>query len=362
MIVLLVGLLFISTPLYISPAGYHWTPYLLEDSSTHNETLTEVSPVFRYNVTPVSSMVRISSLHTNDTPVTLLVRGSSQAHFNATNITFLEGYPVEVERVESDLWVEVVRQGSDANITITVYYQTGQTAFPPPIVPAPVFNFTPILGWVLSAYAFLRLVLTTTRPGFPRRVMVGLAIAFVLVLVGSNCCYPIIRGQLQHDFDPVSTLVTLPDEEHSFLLNATHPSSSLNLSSLFSGDGTVVKYKVHTIISDNYPVTLAISDGDEFTLVLEEECQNNDWWFPIPATSEQSVQFGFDRVDSDAEVTLRVGITYWTLLPREDITLPADLCAIGIVVSVFGLGVTVMVDRYSSSGSSSPKDRPPSIE
>ncbi len=151
--------------------------------------------------------------------------------------------------------------------------------------------------------------------------------------------------------------MTLPDEEFSFLLNETHPSSSLNLSSLFSGDGTVLKYKVHTIISDNYPIKLAISNDDEFTLVLEEECQNSDWWFPISVTSKQSVLFNFHRVDGDAEVILRVGITYSTLLPREDITLPADLCAIGIAVMAFGLGLTVMVDRYSSSESSSSRDR-----
>jgi len=362
MILLLVGFLFISTPLYIYYyPGFDWGGRRIGVPSTHSDILTEESPLFRFNVTPASLSVEISSLHSNDTPVTLLVRGQTQVQFNATNITSLEGCPIEVERVESDLWVEVMRQGLDANITITVVCLSAYTITITATAP-PALNPTPVFGWALSAYAFVQLVFISTRSRFRHIVKLGLAIAFVLILLGTSCCYPLVRGQVQHDFDPVYTLVTLPDEEFSLLLNETHPSSSLNLSSLFSGDGTVVKYKVHTIISSNYPVELAISNDDGFTCVLEEESQNNDWWLPISATSNQSIVFSFDRVDSDAEVTLRVAITYRTLLPREDITLPADLCAIGIVVIVFGLGLTVMADRYSSSGSGSSKDRPPDIE
>ena len=360
MILLLVGLLFISTPLYISSTGYHWTNNYSEVYSTHNKTLTEESPVFRYNVTSASSMVGISSLHSNNTPVTLVVRGPAHVQFNVTNVTSLEGCHIVVGTGVSDSWVEVMRQGLDANITITVFYETIITATTAPLPPA--FNPTAVWGWILSVYALLLLVFTTARSRVPHRVRFGLVIAFVLVLVGTSCCYPLVRGNIQHDFDPVYTLVNPPDEQFSFPLNETHPSSSLNLSSLLSGDGIVVKCHVHSITSSSYPIILAVSNEDSFTLVLEEECQDGGWWFSIPVTTNPSMLFNFTRANSDAEVALRVGITYRTLLPRQDITLPADLCAIGIVVMVLGVGVTVMVDRYSSSGSGSSKDRPPDIE
>ena len=97
MILLLVGFLLISVPLYTHYPSFGG-PVRVGSSSTHSRILTEESPVFRFNVTPPSPSVEISSLHSNDTPVALLVRGSTNVLLNATNITSLEGYPVEVAK------------------------------------------------------------------------------------------------------------------------------------------------------------------------------------------------------------------------------------------------------------------------
>jgi len=252
--------------------------------------------------------------------------------------------PLQVARVEADLWVEVIRQESDANITIAIVFQTGATAPPPPSVPPPSFNLAPIIGAVLVVLALGMLFRTTSRFNYYRTVRIILITAILLLCIGTSLCYPLLKGQAQGDFIPVHTAVTLPDENFSYILNETTPLSSLELSSLYPEEGIATNYRVHSISSDSYPVTLRISADNESELILEEESHNSNWWLTIFADLTNSTIISFERVDSDAIVNLSVRRNCLVLQAREDVTLPAFYFNLGIVLILLGLAFAVGVD------------------
>jgi hypothetical protein len=359
-IVLLAGC-FLVTSYHLAPI-YHWTTYPIELLETQNKTLSQGSPVYQFNVTMSSPVVTITSLHTNNTPVTLVVRGPTQVQFNATNITSLTMVPLKVARVETDLWVEVIRQESDANITITIVFQTGDTALPPPSVPPPPSILPPLAGAFLVVFSLGMLFHTTSRFKHHRNERIVLLTAILLLLIGTSLCYPLRKGQIQGDFIPMYTAVTLPDENFSFNLNDTNLWSSLNLSSLYPVDGIVTSYRVHSISSDNYPIALRISGANESELVLAKESRNSNWWLTAFPDPTNSTIISFERVNRSAIVNLSVRRDCLILQPREDITLPTLYFNWGIVSILVCFVFAIRVDLSSKSEKRKSLGAPPAIE
>ncbi|NHI83562.1 MAG: hypothetical protein EAX81_04610 [Candidatus Thorarchaeota archaeon] len=342
--ILLVGLsLFMSFFMSIhhySPLGYH--PWFTE---TKDGILSEELSIYSTEIPSSCSAVVIDSLQTNGTPVMLVIRGS-QAQFNATNITSLTMFPLTVARAEQSLLVEVVRQDSDVNFTITIRYQLGDTTIPYTFIPSPTPILVPSIGVILTVLALGGLRFTVSRFEYSRNERVLLLTAILLLFTGTGLCYPLGRGQAQGDFVPMPTSVTL-DENFSYTLNETSPVFSLDLSSLYPKEGTVTQYEVHSLYSDNYPVILRISSDNESETMLVEAGKDSNWWFTIPFDSANSTTISLERVNVDAITNLSVR-KYCTLLQiREDITLPAICFIIGATVLLVGLVLTVRVDSSS---------------
>ncbi|NHJ12207.1 MAG: hypothetical protein EAX95_00950 [Candidatus Thorarchaeota archaeon] len=340
-VILLVGLFlfmsFFMSIRYYSPLGYH--PWWME---TKKGILSEESPIYAIEIPSSSTAVTIDSLQTNSTPVMLVVRGS-QTQFNATNITSLTMFPITVARAEQGLLVEVIRQESDVNFTIAIHYQLEHITYPYTFAPPPTPILIPSVGTILIVFSLGGLYFPTSRFKYSRHERNLLQTAILLLLIGTGLCYPLGRGQVQGDFVPTATPVTL-DENFSYMLNETSPVSFLDLSSLYPEEGTVTQYEIHSLYSDSYPILLRISCDNESELMFVEEGQNSNWWLTIPVDHANSTAISFERVDADAILSLSVRKYCRLLQIRAEITLPVLCFIIGAAAIMLGLALTLRVD------------------
>ncbi|MFW9957971.1 MAG: hypothetical protein ACFFCT_07870, partial [Candidatus Odinarchaeota archaeon] len=119
--------------LFSYPTSYHFEPSFGPLSqSDFNTTLSEDTPIFRHNATYEVIWMEVGSLHTNDTPVKLSVRGENGILLNVTNVTSVSGFSMIAARGESgDFWLQVERLHADASVNITLRFWA---TIPPPMV------------------------------------------------------------------------------------------------------------------------------------------------------------------------------------------------------------------------------------
>ncbi len=338
-LLLLCGVLVISF-FFIMPS-FHFSGIPMMVTNDRSFTLSEDSPTYTYNI--YAPIIGISSLQTNDTPVHIVVRDQNQVIFNATNIKGISDYYIEIPRsgLESNWWLEIVRQDSDVSVDITIHF------WAIPVVMTPLRPIWAIpLGIGLALYA-LYLMFNTYR-GITSDKMKGAKFLTIvlLLLIGSLFCYPLTKGAIGGDFTPVSTLTSLPDETYQFALNETHPNSSINLSLLYPEEASSVSFNIHSMISSEYPLQLSIIVDNTYNLTLEEESNAGDWWITIPTDANSTSIVSFERIDTDLDIEISVETEHRILVPRQDIAIPAIFGILGVSAIIIGIYFATRIDRY----------------
>ena len=336
----LFGLLVISS-YFIVPGYYYFGPpqKLTEDFSF---TLSEVSPSYVYNVPGAD--FGVSSLQTNNTPVSIVIWHQDQVIFIAIDIQEISDYDIEIPVSSPYVWqVEVVRQGADASVNLTTYNWAIAVAYE---MPAP-FMFSLVTGLVIACYA-LYLMFNSYRDFTSAKYRGAKILALiVLLLIGTLLCYPLANGLLSDDFTPITSYTSLPDIPYQFTLNETHPTSSLNLSLLYPEGESSVSMKVHSMTFSEYPVQLSvITNGDIFNLILEES-SDTSWWLIIPVEINSTSMVIFERVDTDLDIVFSVEPRYRTLSSRKDITIPAILGYLGLSTIIGALFIAFKLEMSS---------------
>ena len=235
--------------------------------------------------------------------------------------------------------LEIVRQDTDASIDLTTYNWAIAVAFDA----TPRFLYFAIPGTGIVLYALYSLFNSYRGRSDQDKGAKFLAIV-VLLLVGTLFCQPLVKGTLAGDFTPRNTLVSLPDETYPFTLNGTHPTSSLNLSTLYQEGKSSVSIKIHSLTSSEYPLHLSIITDSIYNIILEVESNDNDWWITIPLGVNSPSVVSFERIDTDLNGEFSVEIQYQTPLPREDIILPAIFGVFGLIAIIGGLSLAYRLD------------------
>jgi hypothetical protein len=338
-LLLLLGLLVIS--IYFIVPGYYYFGSLQKLPHDHSFILSEESPSYVYNF--YGSDFGISSLQTNDTPVSIIIRHQDQVVFNATNIQEISDYAIEIPVSSPYEWqLEVVRQDADVSIDLITYNWAIAVAY---VMGLP-YLFYAITGMAIAFYA-LYLMLNTYRgiTSDEEKGVKFLAI-LVLLLLGTLFCYPLANGTHGGDFIPRSTLTSLPDEVYQFTLNGTHPTSSLNLSLLYPEGESDVSFKMHSMTSSSYPVQLSVMTNYTHILTLENSSSTGDWWITIPTDANSTSIVSFERIDTDLDIEISVETEYRILVPREDISIPAIFGILGVSAIIIGIYFATRIDRY----------------
>jgi len=337
-LLLLFGLLLISI-FFIMPGYQYWGSHKLPHD--HSFILSEESPSYVYN-NIYGEDFGISSLQTNDTPVSIVIRHQDQVVFNATNIQEISDYAIELQVTSPYEWqLEVVRQDADVSIDLTTYQRATAVAY---VMPASYLSFA-IAGIGIALYT-LYLMFNSYRGNTSdtKKGVKFLAIV-VLLILGTLFCYPLADGTLAGDFTPRSTYASNPDETYHFSLNGTHPASLLNLSLLYPGGELSVSFNIHSMTSNDYPLKLSVITDTTYNLTLEEESNNNDWWISIPFDENSTSVVSFERIDTDLDVEFRVERQIQVIIPREDITIPAIFGILGISAILGGLFIAYSFDK-----------------
>ena len=178
----------------------------------------EETPVFRYNATPGSVWMEIASLQTNNTPVALSVSDESGILLNVTNVTSVSGFSMIVARIQyHDLWLELARLESDANVTITLSFWStvwinGLVFYPLEVV------LIPVLLLAYSLYRLARMALIGISDKSQWKTGRGPASIILLLILGAACITPLTQGNLRSDFIPMPA-PQVSRENHSLTLN-----------------------------------------------------------------------------------------------------------------------------------------------
>ena len=337
-LLLLLGLLAIS--IYFIMPGYHYVGSPQKLHLVHSFILSEESPSYVYNI--YGDDFGISSLLTNDTPVSIVVRHQDQVVFNATNIQEISDYAIEIPISSPYMWqLEVVRQDADVSIDLTTYHRAIAAFY---VMPASYLSFA-IAGIGIALYA-LYLMFNSYRgiTSDEEKAAKYLAIV-VLLLLGTLFCYPLANGIHGGDFTPITTFTSLPDETYQFSLNGTHPTSSLNLSLFYPEGESSVSINIHSMTSSDYPLQLSVITNDTYTLTLENASNAGDWWITIPIDDSSTSIVSFERIDTDLDVEFRIETQYRTLAPREDITIPAIFGILGLSAIIGGLFIAYRIGK-----------------
>lgn len=346
--IFLVGLLLFSSVFLRS--GNYLGPYTYYNATpiTQGATLTEETPALWFNSSYMTAKIVITGLSTNNTPVTLVVGESAQVLYKATNITGMTGFSVDVQiggAVEN--WVGVIRQESDAEVTVQIvryfiYYYT-----PPPAAPPPYINLLVFVGPILCVFAVIRMMQLTSKFEYPQNSGTKIFAVILLCLIGVSSCFSLLNGQVKGDFIPVSTTVILPSDNYSLTINTTNPSALLNMSEFYPEDAIGTSYRIYSLVSDHYPILVTISNGTISELVLESESKYNPWSFTIPRSSSSSIYINIERGSIDTKIALAIERRYQVPLPKMDITFPAIEFALGISMIVIGFVIVFKIDRHS---------------
>jgi len=296
----------------------------------HSFTLSEESPSYVYDFH--GSDFGISSLQTNDTPVSIVIRHQDQVVFNATNIQEISDYYLEIPVDSPYEWqLEVVRQDSDVSVDLTTHQWAIAVA-----MPAKPFYVIPI-GIGIALYALYMMFNTNRGITSDKEKSAKFLAIIVLLLIGSLFCYPLAEGTLGGDFTPRSTLTSLPDEVYQFTLNGTHPTSSLNLSLLYPEGESSVSFDIHSIASSDHPLLLSVITNSTYNITLEEASNTGDLWISIPTEANSTSMVSFERIDADLDIEISVETRYRILAPREAITIPAVFGILGLSAIIGGL-------------------------
>ncbi|TFG26502.1 hypothetical protein EU528_14310 [Candidatus Thorarchaeota archaeon] len=308
----------------------------------HTFTLSEESPTYSFNISLFQ--VGISTLQTNNTPVSIVVRNQHEVIFNVTNIRALSDYYIEITNPGSQngWWLEVVRQDADVTVNLTTHYWIILI----PAVMLPLFPIWAIpVGIGLVIYALYMMFKEYTGITSDNDKDTKFLAIILLLIIGPLFCYPLVRGTIDGDFTPVSTLISVPDETYLFTLNVTHPITTIDLSVLYPEEGSSASFKIHSITSSEYPIQLSVSTDSTYNLTLEQESNNDDWWIIIPSEVNSSTFLGLERVDADSNIEIGVETQYRILIPREDITIPVIFSILGFSGIIVALFIAYGIDR-----------------
>lgn len=335
---LLLGLMSISIFFILPGYSYIGSPQKLP--CEHSFILSEESPFYEYSI--YGSDFGIASLLTNGTPVSIVIRHQDQVVFNATNIQEISDYGIELPLSSPYLWqLEVGRQDADVSVDLTTYHWAIAVAYTMPVQ----FLIFLIVGSGITFSALHLLFKSYSRITSDGKKGMKFLVIVMLLLIGTLLCSPLAKGTLKGDFTPRSTIVSQPDETYRFTLNETHPTSLLNLSTLYPEGELSVSIKLHSLTSSEYPFQLSVITNDTYRLTLEEESNDNTWWIIIPIEVNSTSAVNFERIDADLDVQFTVDIQYLTLTPREDIVLPAIFGVLGLFVIIGGFFIAYRFDN-----------------
>ncbi len=334
----LLGLVLISSS-SIMPTYSYFGPRQQVPSS-HSFVLSEASPTFVYNVSYPD--FGISSLLTNQSPVHIVVWYQDQVIFNVTDVQEITDFDIEFPVSSPYAYrLEVVRQDADASVDLTTFNWAIAAAY----VRNPILqSLTTTVGTIITLYALYLLFKSYRGITSDKARVVRFPAIVLLLLIGTLLCQPLAKGVLAGDFDPVSTVMPLPDETYGFTLNETYPSSSLDLSALYPQGESSVSIKVYSLTSSEYPFQVSISSSTIYSFILEEESDETGWWITIPIADNSSSVVSLERIATDVDGQFSVEVQYRTLASKEDITVPALYGVFGLFAIILGLFLAYRLD------------------
>jgi hypothetical protein len=342
--ILMLGLLFYTFSLPLSTYDYvaRIEPY---PPTSHNAVLSEENPVFRHNISSSFEWIEIVHLSTNSTPVSLHVLDGTGTLLNVTNMTSLSGFSLTVARTGfREFWLEVVRQHSDANISITL---RGWRLVPPPTFDVvAILSPIPLVAVLAFLYSFYKLVRITQYEA--RR---GPATIILLLILGATLIMPLVQSTKSHDFEPTYDLQT--SHEHYLLsLNESQLSSSSSLGELSPEGTSWVLLKAHNFSASNYPFLVRVTDEFEHEIILENVNSSGLWWLSFAESTNRSTLLTFERIDTDIELQFTIEASYRILVEGADPFIPTVLALIGTSLSILAIGLAVRLDWSYSRRSS----------
>jgi hypothetical protein len=327
------------------PTSYHFEPgFGPSSSSDFNATLSEETPIFRYNATYEVIWMEVSSLHTNDTPVRLSILGESGALLNATNVTSVSGFSIIAARGQSDdFWLQVERLQSDASINITLKFWG--VILPPAIdivYPWGLLVYS-IPAFLYSFYNLGKMILNGLNGKAHWKFGRGPASITLLLILGVACFIPLTYGNQRAYFIPVYT-EQVSHEAYTLILNESFPSDSIELIDVYPEAVYGTTFRVYNFSVSNYPILISSSDMSEENITLGRVENEGSWWFLLTVRENNSFTLTFQRIDTDLEMGFTVETKYGIYVARFDPFVPNLLALIGCGFSVLAIGLGIRID------------------
>jgi hypothetical protein len=326
--------------------SYHFEPSFGPLSqSDFNTTLSEATPISRYNATYEAIWIEVGSLHTNDTPVKLSIRGENGILLNVTNVTLISGFSMIAARgVPGDFWLQVERLQADASVNITLRFWG--TILPPvvdPLLLVVIYPWYLILAFLYSFYKLGRMALVGPTRKVQWKFGRGPASIILLLILGVACLTPYTQGNLHGYFIPTYTH-QVSYESYSLALNESSPSYSTEFADVYSEDIYGTTFRICNFSISNYPISVRAPDISEENVTLGKAEDEWSWWLLLAVQSNRSFTLTFQRVDTDSELGFSVEANYGIYVVRSDPSVPDLLALIGCSFCLIAIGLGLRLD------------------
>jgi hypothetical protein len=336
--------------LFAYPTSYHFEPgFGPLSQSDFNTTLSEETPISRYNATHEVIWMEIGSLHTNDTPVKLSILGENGILLNVTNVTSISGFSMIAARGESgDFWLQVERLQADANVNITLRFWG--TILPPVIDSLLVAVMYPWFLAIISIPAFLysfynlgKMALVGPTRKVQWKFGRGPASIILLLILGVACFVPYTQGTMHGYFLPTYTQ-QVSYESHSLALNESSPSYFIEFTDVYPEAVYGTTFRIYNFSISNYPISVRAPDESEENVTLGKAEDEESWWLSLAVQTNDSFTLTFQRVGTDSELGFSVETKYGIYVARFDSFIPNLLVLIGCGFSILAIGLGILTD------------------
>jgi hypothetical protein len=336
--------------LFSYPTSYHFEPgFGPLSQSDFNTTLSEETPISRYNATHEVIWMEVGSLHTNDTPVKLSIRGENGILLNVTNVTSISGFSMIAARgVSGDFWLQVERLQADVSVNITLRFWGAIP--PPPIDPLLLVVIYPwflavisILAFLYSFYRLGKMALVGPTRKVQWKFGRGPASIILLLILGVACLVPYAQGTMHGYFIPTYTQ-QVSYESYSLALNESSPSYSTEFTDVYSEDIYGTTFRIYNFSISDYPISVRGPDESEENVTLGKAEDEESWWLLLAVQANRSFTLTFQRVDTDAELGFSVEAKYGIYVVRSDPFAPDLLVLIGCSFCLIAIGLGLQLD------------------
>ena len=290
--------------------------------------------------------MEIVSLQTNNTPVALSVSDESGTLLNVTNVTSVSGFSMTVARIQyHDLWLELARLESDANVTITLCFWSTVWILDFVFYPLELV-LIPVLLLVYSLYRLARMALIGFSGKRQWKTGRGPASIIVLLILGVACITPLIQGSLHSDFIPMPAS-QVSRENHALTLNESSSSYSLELADVYPEAAYDIAFKVYNFSTFAYPFSIRISDASEQETTFGVVDNEGHWWLSLTVQTNHSITLTFQRIDTDLELEFTVEASYTIYTIRTNPLIPTSLALTGFGLWALAIGLALGSDWYN---------------